>query len=127
VLNSVVLIGRLTRDPEMRYTPNGKGVCGFTLAVDRPFTNQQGEREADFLDVVVWGKLAETCANHLSKGRLVAVSGRIQTRTWEDKKGNRRKAVEVVAESVRFLDKPRAVENETGEEAGGDYSTDVPF
>ena len=127
MLNSVILIGRLVRDPDMRYTANGKGVCGFTLAVVRPFANQDGEREADFLDVVVWGKLAETCANHLGKGRLVAVQGRIQTRSYKDKAGNKRKAWEIVAESVRFLDKPRAVENETGEEAGGDDSTDVPF
>src|SRR5690606_9594332 len=112
MLNSVILIGRLVRDPDMRYTATGKGVCGFTLAVDRPFANQDGEREADFLDVVAWGKLAETCANHLSKGRLVAVSGRIQTRSYKDKAGNKRRAWEIVAESVRFLDKPRAVEDE---------------
>lgn len=118
MLNNVVLIGRLARDPEMRYTPQGKPVGGFVLAVDRPFPNQQGEREADFLDVVVWGKLAETCANHLSKGRLVAVSGRIQTSSYQDKAGNRRKAVEVVAETVRFLDRPQAAqpEEEVGDE-----------
>jgi len=124
MLNSVILIGRLVRDPDMRYTANGKGVCGFTLAVDRPFTNQDGEREADFLDVVTWGKLAETCANHLSKGRLVAVSGRIQARTWQDQKGNRRKAVEVVAEQVRFLDRP-ATNAEAAEEAVED--AEAPF
>ena len=124
MLNNVVLIGRLARDPEMRYTPQGKPVGGFTLAVDRPFTNQQGEREADFLDVVVWGKLAETCANHLSKGRLVAVSGRIQTRTWTAKDGSKRKAVEVVAEQVRFLDRP-ATNAEAAEEAVED--AEAPF
>lgn len=68
MLNNVVLIGRLTRDPELRYTPNGVAVGGFTLAVDRPFTNQDGERDTDFIDIVVWRKVAETCANHLSKG-----------------------------------------------------------
>ena len=126
-MNHIALIGRLTRDPELRYTPNGTAVTQFTLAVDRPFLNQAGEREADFIPVVAWQKLAETCANHLGKGRLVAVQGRIQTRSYKDKAGNKRKAWEIVAESVRFLDKPRAVENETGEEAGGDDSTDVPF
>lgn len=124
MLNSVILIGRLVRDPDMRYTAAGKGVCGFTLAVDRPFANQDGEREADFLDVVAWGKLAETCANHLSKGRLVAVSGRIQTRTWTAKDGSKRKAVEVVAEQVRFLDRP-ATNAEAAEEAVED--AEAPF
>src|SRR5690606_11384092 len=87
LLNSIVLIGRLVRDPELRYTPSGVAVGGFTLAVDRPFTNQQGERETDFIDIVVWRRLAETCANHLSKGRLVAVRGRLQVRTYETQDG----------------------------------------
>jgi len=129
MLNNVVLIGRLVRDPELSYTPNGVAVGGFTLAVDRPFKNQDGERDTDFIDIVVWRRLAETCANNLSKGRLVAVQGRIQSRTWQDKAGNRRKAVEVVAEQVRFLDRRRddggGVEEAAMPEGAGD--DDIPF
>src|SRR5690606_12814321 len=106
-MNVVVLIGRLTRDPELRFTPQGVPRCSFTLAVDRPFTSQQGEREADFIDVVVWRRLAETVAQHLQKGRLVAVNGRLQIRSYETTDGNRRKAAEVVANEVRFLDRAR--------------------
>lgn len=123
MLNVCVLIGRLVESPSIRYTPQGVPVSNFTLAVDRP-RQQNGEKAADFIDVVVWRGLAETCANHLSKGRLVAVSGRIQTRTWEDRKGNRRKAVEVVAEQVRFLDRP-AASAEADEEAVDD--AEAPF
>ena len=114
MLNIVVLIGRLVRDPELRYTPSGVAVGSFTLAVDRPFTNQQGEREADFIDIVVWRKLAETCANHLSKGRLVAVRGRLQVRSYETQDGQRRRVAEVVADDVRFLDRPGGGERAAG-------------
>lgn len=105
MLNSVVLVGRLTKDPELRYTNNSKAVASFTLAVDRPFTNQQGEREADFIPIVVWGKAAENCTNYLVKGSLVAVEGRMQVRNYENKEGKRVYVTEVVAENVRFLDK----------------------
>ncbi len=106
MLNQVVLIGRLTRDPELRYTPgNGVPVATFTLAVDRPFTNQQGEREADFINIVTWRKLAENCANYLQKGSLTAVTGRLQIRSYEDNQGIKRKVAEVVADNVRFLDR----------------------
>ena len=105
MLNRAILIGRLTKDPELRYTPNGVAVASFTLAVDRPFTNQQGEREADFIPVVVWRKQAENCANYIGKGSLVAVEGRIQVRTYDAKDGQRRWVTEVVADNVRFLDK----------------------
>ncbi|MBE3587871.1 MAG: single-stranded DNA-binding protein [Thermoanaerobacteraceae bacterium] len=107
MLNKVILIGRLTREPELRYTPGGVAVARFTLAVDRPFTNKQGEREADFIDIVVWQKQAETCTQYLGKGRLVAVEGRLQIRSYDDSQGVRRKAAEVVADQVRFLDRPR--------------------
>jgi len=103
VLNRIVLIGRLTKDPELRYTPNGKAVAGFTLAVDRPFKNQQGERETDFINIVVWGSQAENCANYLSKGKLAAVDGRLQIRTFDGQDGQRRWVTEVVADNVRFL------------------------
>ena len=102
-MNHIVTIGRLTRDPEIRYTPNGVAVATFTLAVDRPINNDNGEREADFIPIVVWRKLAENCANHLRKGRLVAVEGRLQIRTYE-KDGQNRRIAEVVASEVKFLD-----------------------
>lgn len=103
MFNRIILIGRLTREPELRYTPSGTAVAKFTLAVDRR-ANKQGEREADFIDIVTWQKTAETCANYLGKGRLVAVEGRLQIRSYDDNQGVRRKAAEVVAETVRFLD-----------------------
>ena len=107
MLNTVILIGRLVRDPELRFTPNGVAVGNFTIAVDRPFTSQQGERQTDFIDIVVWRKLAENCANHLGKGRLVAIEGRLQVRSFETQDGQRRRIAEVVANDVRFLDRPR--------------------
>ncbi|MCS5696971.1 single-stranded DNA-binding protein [Desulfofundulus thermocisternus] len=112
MLNKIILIGRLVRDPELRYTPGGVAVARFTLAVDRPFTNKEGEREADFIDIVVWQKQAENCKEYLSKGRLAAVEGRLQIRSYDDSQGIRRKAAEVVAELVRFLDGKR--ENSNG-------------
>lgn len=106
-MNRVILIGRLTRDPELKYTPAGVAVTQFTLAVDRPFTSGQGEREADFIPVVTWRKLAETCANYLRKGRLTAVEGRIQVRNYEGNDGQRRYVTEVIADNVRFLESSR--------------------
>lgn len=102
-INRIVLIGRLTKDPELRYTPNGKAVASFTLAVDRPFKNKQGEREADFINIIVWGTQGENCANYLSKGKLAAVDGRLQIRPFNGQDGQRRTATEVVADTVRFL------------------------
>lgn len=104
LLNRVVLIGRLTRDPELRYTNNGTAVTTFTLAVERPFTNSSGEKETDFLNIVVWRQLAETCANYLKKGRLCAVDGRIQTRSYDNQEGRKVYVTEILAESVRFLE-----------------------
>lgn len=112
MLNRVILIGRLTRDPELRYTPNGVAVTQFTLAVDRPFTNQGGEREADFIPVVTWRQLAETCANYLRKGRLAAVEGRIQVRNYENNEGKRVYVTEVIADNVRFLESANRGNNE---------------
>lgn len=106
-MNRIILIGRLVRDVELRYTRSGLAVGSFTLAVDRPFTTQDGERETDFIDIVVWRKQAENCANFLGKGRLVAVEGRLQIRSYDDQNGIRRKAAEVVADQVRFLDRAR--------------------
>ena len=98
-INHVILIGRLTRDPELKFLQSGKAVCKFTLAVDKPF----GDKEADFIPITVWGKIAEACGNNLNKGRLVAVSGRLQIRTYE-KDGQKRYITEVVAGEVKFLD-----------------------
>ena len=118
MLNRVILIGRLTRDPELRYTPAGVAVTQFTLAVDRPFTNQSGEREADFIPIVTWRQLAETCANYLRKGRLTAVEGRIQVRHYDNNEGRRVYVTEVVADNVRFLESPGAVSNREDVPAG---------
>jgi len=107
VLNRAILIGRLTADPELRYTPQGHAVTTFRIAVDRPFKNQQGEREADFFSIVTWRRLAETCAHNLNKGRLVAVEGRLQTRSYQAQDGSTRWATEVVADNVLFLDWPK--------------------
>lgn len=104
MLNRIVLIGRLTRDPELRYTPAGVAVTQFTLAVDRNFTGQNGEREADFIPIVTWRQLAENCANYLRKGRLAAVEGRLQVRYYENNEGKRVYVTEVIADNVRFLE-----------------------
>jgi single-strand DNA-binding protein len=105
ILNRVILIGRLTRDPELRYTPAGVAVTQFTLAVDRPFTNSQSrEREADFINIVTWRQLAETSANYLRKGRLCAVEGRLQVRYYDNSEGRRVYVTEVIADNVRFLE-----------------------
>jgi len=120
MLNRIILIGRLTQDPELRYTGSGVAVSTFTLAVDRPFTNQQGERETDFIRIVVWRKLAEICAKNLEKGRLVAVEGRLQVRSYENQEGQKRQAAEVVADNVRFLDRPK---DKQGSTALDDFSS----
>jgi single-strand DNA-binding protein len=104
MLNRVILIGRLTKDPELRYTPAGVAVTQFTLAVDRQFSGSKEEREADFIPIVTWRQLAETCANYLRKGRLAAVEGRIQVRNYENNEGRRVYVTEVIADNVRFLE-----------------------
>lgn len=119
MMNKVILIGNLTKDPELRYTNNGTAVCTFTLAVNRPFTNQQGEREADFINIQVWRALAEACASHLAKGRKVGVCGRLQTRNYENSEGKKVYVTEVVAEEVEFL-------SPTQNQSSGGYNQD-PF
>jgi single-strand DNA-binding protein len=104
MMNRVILVGRLTADPTLRYTPNGVAVASFTLAVNRSFTNANGEREADFINCVVWRKPAENVANYLKKGSLAGVDGRIQTRSYEGQDGKRVYVTEVMAESVQFLE-----------------------
>lgn len=117
MINRVVLVGRLTKDPELRYTPNGVPVSTFTLAVNRTFTNRQGEREADFINCVVWRKQAENVANYLRKGSLAGVEGRIQTRSYEAQDGRRVFLTEVVCDSVQFLE-PRSVTERRQEQYG---------
>ncbi|MNC21004.1 Single-stranded DNA-binding protein ssb [compost metagenome] len=131
MLNRVILIGRLTRDPELRYTPQGVAVTQFTLAVDRPFSNNQNEREADFIPVVTWRQLAETCANYLRKGRLAAVEGRIQVRNYENNEGRKVYVTEVVADNVRFLESGRREETRSNPAQntgyGGNVGNQDPF
>jgi single-strand DNA-binding protein len=120
MMNRVVLVGRLTKDPELRYTPNGVPVATFTLAVNRTFTNQQGEREADFINCVIWRKPAENVANFLKKGSLAGVDGRVQTRSYDGQDGKRVYVTEILAESVQFLE-PRGASGGSapGGNAGG--------
>lgn len=104
MINRVVLVGRLTKDVDLKYTPSGVAMARFTLAVNRTFSNQQGEREADFINCLVWRKQAENAANYLSKGSLCGVEGRIQTGSYEGQDGKRIYTTDVVAESVQFLE-----------------------
>lgn len=103
-MNRTVLVGRLTKDVDLRYTPNGKAVANFTLAVNRPFKNANGENEADFILCQVWGKTAENLANYMSKGSRVGVDGRIATRNYDNDQGQRVYVTEVVADNVQFLE-----------------------
>lgn len=104
MINRVVLVGRMTKDPELRYTPSGVAVCRFTLAVNRSFSSQDGEKEADFIQCTVWRKPAENTANFLRKGSLTGVEGRIQTGSYEGTDGKRVYTTEVVCDSVQFLE-----------------------
>lgn len=104
MLNRVVLVGRMTKDPELRRTGNGTAVTSFTLAVNRTFTDQNGERQADFIPCVIWNKGAENTARYCGKGSLVGVDGRLQVRSYQDNNGQNRYATEVICESVQFLE-----------------------
>ena len=129
-MNKVILMGRLTRDPEVRYTQSGKVVCQFTLAVDRFTTNAEGQREADFVPVVVWGKIGELCGNSLAKGSRALVDGRLQIRSYEAKDGSgKRWVTEVIAGAVQFLDrKTGSTAQSYGEPSAMDsFGSQVPF
>ena len=104
MLNKIILMGRLTRDPELRRTNSGTPVASFTIAVDRDFKSQGGEKETDFIDIVAWGNTAEFVSKYFTKGRMAVVEGRLQIRDWTDKEGGKRKAAEVVADNVYFGD-----------------------
>ena len=103
-LNKIFIMGRLTRDPELRRTQSGKAVTSFSLAVDRDFKGQNGEKETDFIEVVAWKNTAEFVAKHFTKGRMAVVEGRLQIRDWTDKEGKKRTIAEVVADNVYFGD-----------------------
>ncbi len=103
MLNKAILIGRLTRDPELKYLQNGTAVASFTLAVDRTFKNKDGEKEADFIPIVAWRKTAELCGKYLTKGSQAAISGRIQTRSYDANDGSKRYVTEIVADEVQFI------------------------
>ena len=113
MLNTVSIMGRLTADPELRITPNGTAVTSFSIACERDKKTENGEREVDFFDIVAWRNTAEFVNRYFSKGRMAAISGRLQTRNWTDKDGNKRKFVEVVADNIYFGDSKK---NNTGEE-----------
>lgn len=110
MINNVVLVGRLTKDPDLRYTASGSAVASFTLAVNRNFTNQNGQREADFINCVIWRKPAEIMANYARKGSLIGVVGRIQTRNYENQQGQRVYVTEVVCENFQLLESKSANE-----------------
>ncbi|WP_261131401.1 single-stranded DNA-binding protein [Bacillus sp. Marseille-Q3570] len=127
MINRIILVGRLTKDPELRYTPNGVAVANFTLAVNRPFTNQQGDREADFINIVVWRRQAENAANFLKKGSLAGVDGRLQTRSYDNNEGRRVYVTEVMAESVQFLEPKGSGSGSGSSNQGGYRDQDNPF
>lgn len=105
-MNIAILIGRLTKDPELRYIPStGKAVATFNLAVDRGFKGADGQKQTDFFNVVVWGKIAENCANYLSKGKIAGVKGQIQNRSYDNQNGEKRYVTEIIASEVQFLEK----------------------
>jgi len=124
MINRIVLVGRMVADPELRYTPSGVATVKFCLAVNRSFANAQGEREADFIDIVAWRQSAQFVADYLRKGRLVGVDGRLQIRSYVTQDGQKRKVTEVVADNVRALDRgkdgERAPGSQVADEAAGD-------
>lgn len=116
MLNKIFIMGRLTRDPELRRTQNGTAVAGFALAVDRDFKNADGTKETDFIEVVAWRSSAEFVSKYFTKGRMAIVEGRLQIRDWTDKNGNKRRNAEVVADNVYFGDSKKE-----GDSSGGSY------
>lgn len=117
MINNVVLVGRLTRDPDLRYTGNGTAVANFTIATDRPFTNAQGEHDTDFISCVIWRKQAENLANFARKGSLIGIEGRIQTRNYENNSGQRVYVTEVLADNFQMLE-PKSVTEERRSQSG---------
>lgn len=133
-MNKIVLLGRFTRDPEVRYTSTGKVVCQGTITVDRPFVSQDGQREADFIPIVIWGKQAEICGNSFAKGQRILVEGRLQIRSYDAKDGSKRYAAEVIVSQFYFIEKkatnapakqPSAASNESN--CMESFGSAVPF
>ena len=122
MLNKIFIMGRLTRDPELRRTQSGTAVTSFTLAVDRDFKSQSGEKETDFIDVVAWRSTAEFAAKYFTKGRMAVVEGRLQIRPWTDKEGNSRRSAEVVADNIYFGDSKRDNAGDVGGYAAPAYT-----
>lgn len=119
MLNQITLMGRLTRDPELRYTPSGTPVATFTIAVDRDFGNKErGEKQTDFIDIVAWRQTGEFTSKHFAKGDMAVVKGRLQIRDWQDKDGNKRRSAEVVADSVYFGGSKSKPQNNNSERDG---------
>lgn len=118
MINNVTLIGRLTKDPDLKYTGNGTAVATFTLAVNRNFTNQSGEREADFINCVIWRKPAETLANYAKKGVLIGVTGRIQTRSYDNQQGQKVYVTEVIADNFQLLESKKADSSQNTQGSG---------
>ena len=125
MINNVVLVGRMTRDAELRYTPSNQAVATFTLAVNRNFKNQDGEREADFINVVIWRQQAENLANWVKKGALIGVTGRIQTRSYDNQQGQRVYVTEVVAESFQLLESRGQQSNSQDSSFGNSSPMDI--
>lgn len=132
-MNRVILIGRLTRDPELRYTANGAAVASFCLAVDQQYKNSNGEKETDFINIVAWNNLGERCGEYLAKGKQAAVDGRLQIRSYEDSNGSKRTVAEVVADNVQFLSPKDAVSRQDRDELAASVTSgpfpdeDLPF
>ena len=131
-MNHIVIMGRMTRDPELRHTPNGVPVASFTLAVDRGFVaKDSGERQTDFIDVVAWRNSAEFVSKYFTKGQMTAVAGRLQIRDWTDKDGNKRRSAEVVADNIYFTESKKSRDasfgnaNNSKDSFGGDYASEV--
>nr|DAY36916.1 MAG TPA: Single strand binding protein [Caudoviricetes sp.] len=127
MLNSVVLVGRLTKDPELRYTPSNQAVSTFSLAVNRNFKSQNGEREADFINCVIWRQQAENLANWAKKGALIGITGRIQTRNYENQQGQRVYVTEVVAENFQLLESQKERGNQTQANSQPDFGRNEPM
>ena len=128
-MNKVILIGRLARDPEVRYTQSGVAVCTFTLAVDRRFVHKDandGQPTADFIPIVTWRKLAEICGNNLAKGRRISVEGRIQVRSYDAQDGSKRYVTEIVADEVEFLDSKAQTGAQSATGGNGSFGSTVP-
>lgn len=126
-MNRIILLGRLVKDPDVKVTTSGKTVCTFTLAVDRPFTAKNGQREADFINIVTWNKTAELCGNSLTKGQRALVEGRLQIRSYDGKDGNKHYVTEVIADRVEFIERKEKSAQKAESEAMEGFGSEVQF